>query len=156
VIVDKLISNYELRVFVLRNSTRLLLWLAIKARGRESNRFGLGAKVRITAGGVTQYREINPYGSYLSTSDMRLYIGLGKQTVVQRLEIEWPRGKKQVLENVPADQFLTLDEANVGQALPPGASACQLINKSQTTKAHRPSPQSNTACRPTYKSAAHS
>jgi len=68
--------------------------------------------VRVTAGGVTQYREINPSGSYLSTSDMRLYIGLGKETVAQRLEIEWPRGKKQVLENVPAGQVLTLDEAN--------------------------------------------
>jgi hypothetical protein len=87
-------------------------WLAIKARGRESNRFGLGSKVRVTAGGVTQYREINPSGSYLSTSDMRLYVGLGKETVAQRLEIEWPRGKKQVLENVPAGQVLTLDEAN--------------------------------------------
>ena len=87
-------------------------WLAIKARGRDSNRFGLGSKVRVTAGGVTQYREINPYGSYLSTSDMRLYIGLGKETAAQRLEIEWPRGKKQVLENVPAGQVLNLDEAN--------------------------------------------
>jgi hypothetical protein len=87
-------------------------WLAIKARGRESNRFGLGSKVRVTAGGATQYREINPSGSYLSTSDMRLYVGLGKETVARRLEIEWPRGKKQVLENVPAGQVLTLDEAN--------------------------------------------
>jgi hypothetical protein len=87
-------------------------WLAIKARGRESNRFGLGSKVRVTAGGVTQYREINPSGSYLSTSDMRLYIGLGKETIARRLEIEWPRGKKQVLEDVPANQVLNLDEAN--------------------------------------------
>jgi hypothetical protein len=87
-------------------------WLAIKARGRESNRFGLGSKVRVTAGGVTQYREINPSGSYLSTSDMRLYVGLGKETVARRLEIEWPRGKKQVLENVPANQVLNLDEAD--------------------------------------------
>ena len=61
---------------------------------------------------MTQYREINPSGSYLSTSDMRLYVGLGKAAVVQRLEIEWPRGKKQVLENVPANQVLNLDEAN--------------------------------------------
>jgi hypothetical protein len=87
-------------------------WLAIKARGRESNRFGLGSKVRVTAGGVTRYREINPSGSYLSTSDMRLYVGLGKETVAGRVEIVWPRGKKQVLENVPANQILNLDEAN--------------------------------------------
>ena len=37
---------------------------------------------------------------------------LGKETVAQRLEIEWPRGKKQVLENVAADRVLNLDEAN--------------------------------------------
>ena len=43
---------------------------------------------------------------------MRLYIGLGKETAAQRLEIEWPRGKKQVLENVAADRVLNLDEAN--------------------------------------------
>jgi hypothetical protein len=43
---------------------------------------------------------------------MRLYIGLGKETIAQRLEIEWPRGKKQVLENVPAGQVLNLDEGN--------------------------------------------
>ncbi len=69
-------------------------------------------KVRVTAGGVTQYREVNPTGSYLSTSDMRLYIGLGKETVAQRVEIEWPRGKKQVLENVAADRILSVDEAD--------------------------------------------
>jgi enediyne biosynthesis protein E4 len=87
-------------------------WLAIRARGRESNRFGIGSKVWVTAGGVKQYREINPTGSYLSTSDMRLYIGLGEQTVAERVEIEWPRGKKQVIDNVPANQLLDLDEAN--------------------------------------------
>jgi hypothetical protein len=43
---------------------------------------------------------------------MRLYVGLGKETVARRLEIEWPRGKKQVLENVPANQVLNLDEAD--------------------------------------------
>ncbi len=87
-------------------------WLAIQARGRESNRFGLGAKVRVTVAGTTQYREINPSGSYLSTSDMRLYLGLGKEPAAERLEIEWPRGKKQVLENVRGGQVLELDEAN--------------------------------------------
>ena len=66
-------------------------------RWSVGDRVGLGSKVRITAGGVTQYREINPYGSYLSTSDMRLYVGLGRNTVAQRLEIEWPRGKKQAV-----------------------------------------------------------
>jgi hypothetical protein len=87
-------------------------WIAVRARGRESDRFGIGAKVRVTAGGLTQLREINPTGSYLSTADVRLYFGLGSETRVAKLEIDWPRGKKQTLEGIPAGQTLLLDESN--------------------------------------------
>ncbi len=66
----------------------------------------------VTVGGRTLFREINPYGSYLSTSDTKLYIGLGSADVADRIEIEWPSAKKQVLEHVPANQKLLLDEAN--------------------------------------------
>jgi hypothetical protein len=86
-------------------------WIAIRARGRESNRFGIGCKVRVTSRGHTQMREINPYGSYLSTSDVRLFFGLGAESAVGRLEVEWPSGKKQVIENSRANQILLLDEA---------------------------------------------
>jgi hypothetical protein len=87
-------------------------WIAIRARGRESNRFGVGAKVRVTSGGRAQLREINPAGSYLSTSDVRLYIGLGSETRITRLEIEWPSGKRQTLQDIPANQTLLIDEEN--------------------------------------------
>jgi hypothetical protein len=90
-------------------------WLAIRARGRESNRFGIGSKVRVTVGGRTLLREINPYGSYLSTSDVRLLVGLGSAAAVDRLEIEWPGSKRQVLEHIPANQTLLLDEANAAR-----------------------------------------
>jgi hypothetical protein len=86
-------------------------WIALRARGRESNHFGIGAKVRVTSGGRTQLREVNPYGSYLSTSDVRLYFGLGDATLA-RIEIEWPSGKKQALDSVRAGQILLLDEAD--------------------------------------------
>jgi hypothetical protein len=86
-------------------------WIAIRARGRESNRFGIGAKVRVTSGGRTQLREINPYGSYLSTSDTRLHFGLGNATLA-RIEIEWPGGKKQSMDSVRAGQILLVDEAD--------------------------------------------
>jgi len=87
-------------------------WIAIQARGKESNRFGVGAKVRVTSAGRTRLREINTSGSYLSSSDVRLFFGLGSETRVERLTIEWPSGKKQTLENLPARQMLQLDEAN--------------------------------------------
>ena len=71
--------------------------------------------MRVTSGGSTQLREINPYGSYLSTSDLRLFFGFGNETAASRVEIEWPSGKRQTVENVSANQVLVLDEANASR-----------------------------------------
>jgi hypothetical protein len=86
-------------------------WIALRARGRESNRFGIGAKVRVTSGGRTRLREVNPYGSYLSTSDVRLYFRTGqwnpcphRDRVAQREEA--------VARQRSAGQILLLDEAD--------------------------------------------
>jgi hypothetical protein len=111
--LDIVIANCGERPLLFRNDGgNRNHWISIRARGRESNRFGYGAKLRVTVGGQTMLREINPTGSYLSTSDTRLHIGLGAGTAAARLEIEWPSGKKQVLDNVPADKPLILDEAD--------------------------------------------
>lgn len=91
-------------------------WLGVGARGRESNRFGVGARLRATAGGRTQLREISMAGSYLSSTDLRLYFGLGREPRAARLEILWPSGKTQILENVPGNRVVTLDEANARPA----------------------------------------
>ncbi len=110
--LDIVVANCGDRPLLLRNDGgNSNHWIAIRARGRESNRFGIGAKVRVTTPAGTQLREINPAGSYLSTSDTRLYVGLGGDAAAARLEIEWPSGKKQVMENVPANQTLVLDES---------------------------------------------
>jgi len=117
--LDIVVANCGERPMLLRNDGgNRNHWLAIRVRGRQSNRFGVGSKVRLTSGGRTQLREINPSGSYLSTSDLRLYFGLGAETKAARLEIEWPSGKKQLLEDVPADRTLLLDEANASGAGP--------------------------------------
>jgi len=86
-------------------------WIAIKARGRESNSFGVGSRVKVEAGGKTQIKEIYSAGSYLSGSDLRLYFGLGGERNIRQVEIMWPSGKRQTLNDVAADQVLSLDEA---------------------------------------------
>ena len=90
-------------------------WIAIRAVGTDSNRFGVGAKVRVKSGGRTQYREINPAGSYLSASDARLYFGVGNETSIAILEIQWPSGRKQTLRDVQVDRILLLEEANANR-----------------------------------------
>ncbi|MDA2930950.1 CRTAC1 family protein [Acidobacteria bacterium AH-259-O06] len=85
-------------------------WISISARGRESNHFGLGAKVIVETKSKIQLKEINNVASYLSSHDIRLHFGLGQDKTVKRIEITWPSGKKQTLKDLPADQFLLVEE----------------------------------------------
>ncbi len=80
-------------------------WLTITLRGTRSNRDGLGARVQVNG----QTRFATTAGSYESANDKRLHFGLGT-TKTARVEVTWPSGSHQVLNNVPADQFLEVRE----------------------------------------------
>ena len=80
--------------------------------GVKSNRDAMGARIRITAGGISQIREIAGGGSYLSQSDLRANFGLGKSTVVELVEIQWPSGAKQSFRNVAAGKFYLITESS--------------------------------------------
>ncbi len=85
-------------------------WLLMKLVGTRSNRSAIGARVTLQADGHTQAAEVRSGGSYLSQGDLRLQFGLGKTARVDRIEIAWPAGRKQVLEKQTADQILTVTE----------------------------------------------
>jgi hypothetical protein len=85
-------------------------WVILKLSGVPSNRSGIGARVRLTAGGRTQYGEVRSGGSYLSQNDLRLHFGLGEARVVDRIEILWPGGKRQVREKQTANRVLNIRE----------------------------------------------
>jgi hypothetical protein len=109
--VDVVISCLGTRPVLLKNERgRGGNWLSLRAEGSKSNRFGLGATVEIQTSEGRQVREINNVGSYLSSNDMRLHVGLGKSKVVQRLDIRWPDGTRQALQDVPANQILVVRE----------------------------------------------
>ena len=86
-------------------------WLILKLEGRQSNRGGIGAKVRIEPeGGVGQVNHATTSVGLSSSSDRRVHFGLGAAKLVKTIEIDWPSGKKQRLENVAADQILRVVE----------------------------------------------
>ena len=85
-------------------------WLMIRAKGKKSNSFGLGATVKLQTSEGLQVREINNVASYLSSNDTRLHFGLGPARVVQQIEILWPSGTRQVLKDVAANQILVVEE----------------------------------------------
>jgi hypothetical protein len=85
-------------------------WITLKLEGVKVNRSAIGARVRITAGAVTQSDEVRSGGSYLSQSDLRLHFGLGKAVKVDKVEIVWPGGKEQVETNLSPDRIITVRE----------------------------------------------
>jgi hypothetical protein len=81
-----------------------------KLVGTKSNRAAIGARVTIRAAGVKQFREVHGGASYLSQNDLRLHFGLGTATKMESVEIRWPNGKVETLENVAADAIYTIVE----------------------------------------------
>jgi enediyne biosynthesis protein E4 len=81
-------------------------WLILKLRGTKSNRDGIGAEVRIGK----QMNHMTTSGGYASSSHAGLHFGLGSMETVPKLEVQWPSGKMQVLENVKADRVVAVTE----------------------------------------------
>lgn len=108
--VDVVVSNIDDRPQLLMNKGGKGNWLELKLVGTKSNRSAIGAQVKLTAATLTQYDHVRAGGSFLSGNDLRLHFGLGPNTKADRIEIRWPNGAAQVLENVTANQILTIKE----------------------------------------------
>ncbi len=85
-------------------------WLTIRLVGRKSNRDGIGAEVRIRAGGRTLRDQVRSGSSYLSASDLRLHFGLGEAAQADWVEVRWPTGVVDRLQAVKANRLLTIEE----------------------------------------------
>ncbi len=109
--LDILINNQNDPPTLLRNETENTNhWISIRTVGTKSNRDGIGARVTLVAGGRRQIQEVSSGGSYLSQNDPRAHFGLGSATKIDRIEIRWPSGAMDKIENASADRFLTVEE----------------------------------------------
>jgi hypothetical protein len=82
--------------------------LLVQAAGTTSNRSGIGTRLTLTAGGRRQVREVVSGTSYLAQNDLRAHFGLGRAERAERLEIRWPDGSTEVVENLAANQLVTI------------------------------------------------
>jgi hypothetical protein len=109
--VDLVISNIDDRPALLHNECeRRNNWIELSLRGTVSNRSAIGAKVKITAGGLVQYDHVRAGGSFLSSNDPRLHFGLGNRKRVDSIEIRWPTGKIDRYQNLESNHILSLGE----------------------------------------------
>jgi enediyne biosynthesis protein E4 len=92
---------------------RQIRWLKVELVGSRSNRNGLGATVRVRAGGQTYTKYDDGKSGYLAQSVLPLYFGLGNAAKIDRIEVDWPSGKTQVLiTGIEENQTLRITEPN--------------------------------------------
>lgn len=109
--VDLVIENLDGSPTILHNSDASgSHWVTFELGGSKSNRLGIGARITISAGGVTQTDEVRSGGSYLSQSDLRVHFGLGKAEKVDEIEVRWPSGQVDKLHNVQTNRFYSILE----------------------------------------------
>ena len=90
-------------------------WIRVRLEGVQSNRPGIGAKIRLTLpDGAIRYREVNGGGSF-GASPLELHIGLARADRIARLEVEWPASRtKQAITDVRANQRIVVREGTSG------------------------------------------
>jgi enediyne biosynthesis protein E4 len=109
--LDLLITTNHGPAYLYRNDGgNRNLWLTVRLAGTKSNRDGIGAVVRVESASGRQWNMVRSGSSYCSQSDLALTFGLGKDSVVKTLEVDWPSGERQRFTNVAACQFLTIRE----------------------------------------------
>jgi len=85
-------------------------WLELSLQGTKSNRDGIGARIKLTAGGKIQVNHMTTASGYASSSAGPVHFGLGDVRVADEVEIRWPSGTIQTLKNVAADQVVQVKE----------------------------------------------
>lgn len=106
---DVVLGQTDGPALLLRNNGTKNHWLGLSFSGPKGNRQGLGARVIVTdASGGKQVFDVTTAGSYLSSNDPRIVVGLGGKNAVRTVEVRWPDGKTQILNSPQLDAYQTI------------------------------------------------
>jgi hypothetical protein len=111
--MDVVIASLNGAPVVLRSNGTKNHWLGLSLVGSKSNRDGIGTRVTVTdRSGKKQIFDANTSGSYLSSHDPRVIVGLGTAASVRKVEVSWPSGSVQTITEPQLDRYLVINEQN--------------------------------------------
>jgi hypothetical protein len=109
--VDAVVSMLDEAPVVLRNAGTRHHWIGIELSGTKSNRNGIGARVTVMdAMGKKQIFDVGTAGSYLSSNDPRIVVGLENAKALRSVEVRWPSGRVQTITAPAIDRYLRINE----------------------------------------------
>ncbi len=118
--LSAVVSNMNAPPSLLVNQVRTANhWVALRMIGAKSNRDGIGARIRVRAGGRTLIDEVRSGSSFDSNNDMRVHFGLGTAMKIDWVEVRWPSGLLEKFENVSVDGVRQIKEGTGTPANPP-------------------------------------
>lgn len=110
--LDMVINSLNSPSFVMENHTTNSKYISIGFEGKDSNKFGIGAKVYVYAQGQMQYQQMNPTRGFQSSVDKVLHFGIGNATKIDSLVVVWPNQQYQVLSNISVNKKLVLKQVD--------------------------------------------
>jgi hypothetical protein len=123
--LDIVYSNYHAGVTILRNDCATGHCVNLDLRGTVSNRYGVGATVRVESGAGVLTQQLVLARGYMSSSEPMLHFGFGAETLIRRLVVTWPSGRVQEFKNLAVDRRYTITEPAGALAIPPAPAAPQ-------------------------------
>jgi hypothetical protein len=121
--LDIIFTNFNAPPTIIRNHTATGHRVMIKLAGRAPNLDGIGAELRLESASGVQVRQLYTERGIASSEPPLAHFGLGNDPVIKKLVIRWPRGQVQTLENLPADQLLTIPEPPLAEGTKPALPA---------------------------------
>ncbi len=115
---DLVVNNYNRPVSIYRNQGDQGHRICLRLRGTASNRFGIGAVVKVETDTGTQVQQMTSARGYMSGEEPALHFGLGEETNIQKLTLQWPSGHVQEFRTLAADRVYAITEP-VHPVLPP-------------------------------------
>jgi hypothetical protein len=134
--IDIVVNHKDGAPALLRNDTKSgNHWVRFVLEGTKSNRDSIGAKLAVTAGGRTIYRQRKGGYSMQATNDKRVLVGIGSAAIVDKAVIRWPSGRELTLEKLKADQEYKLVEPATDASVKPAAPVAKAAPAAPAEKA---------------------
>src|SRR5262245_30013265 len=108
--LDVVVNNFNDYPYLFKNQFPRRNYVALQLTGTKSNRDAIGAVVKLSIGHEIMARQVHAAGGYLSQSSKTVHFGLGDRSSIDRCEIRWPSGQRQVIHNLAINTLHQITE----------------------------------------------
>jgi len=111
--LDLVVNNLDDIALIYKNTIhKNPKYIQITLKGSDQNSFALGAQIKIETASGEQFGQLNTNHGFLSSSDPTFHFGLGNDSIVKQLSVQWPNGKTTILSDVPGNQKLVIHQGS--------------------------------------------